>query len=233
MSSGMPPKTRDFLTSFGTSSKHENNQDSRSNCEDSPGGAPISGFLNCGTSHSPENSSRPHLQDFSVRSSPPAEPSHRSRSRSRSATRPSSYIFGFELEELKFIRLIPKANPQRQFEIRKYTFPPDAPILLKGERGTLVPVPSEEQTVLSTSNGDVFAIFAKNQKSLRGIHARRNRLMEIKIEKRVKMNIESGAITEMTREEIAESLLGRSNPIKLNFEIINLKYSHLQHNFFA
>ncbi|XP_033225808.1 uncharacterized protein LOC117178490 [Belonocnema kinseyi] len=141
-----------------------------------PNGAPIPGNSHSSPSNSPE------------RPSSVTEPSRRSRSRS-----PINYsslrVLGFSFEELKSVRLIPKANPNRRFEIRRYTFPRDKPICVRGEYQLLRPIPKEEKLK----------------------------------EKRVKINIYSGAVEEMSREEIRETPLTRKQPVSKNFETIILK----------
>lgn len=191
-----------------------------------PDGVPVPADLRSESSHfparphSPVRSSTviPRSPDSQVRSSPSAEPSLRVRSISPPAVRSVDCILGYGLQELKFVRLIPDTNSNRSFEVRRYIFSRDEPIYVRGRGQVLMPMPTEEQTILLTSNGDVFAIFGDDT-FLRGIYTIRTYLGN-KCEKRVKMNMYSGMITDMTKQEIRETPLGKSRPISKNFRAI-------------
>lgn len=86
-------------------------------------------------------------------------------------------------------------------------------------------MPFSEQIILTTSNGDVFAMY--NRGILMGIcrfygtHARRGRC-------RAKMNIGSGEVTDLTHSEIEEVPVGPQRPINRCFSIVVVKYYSLQ-----
>lgn len=171
--------------------------------------------------HSPEISLRPdssHSPSSPV--SPPAVQPLRIRSRSPVARRCFIRVLGYllNLEQLKFIRIIRNVNPKRQFEIRSYTFPRDIQMYLKGRRDGLLPMPTEVQMVLSTSDGDIFAVFDKNYTLLRGIYARvRVYRGEYQAGKRVRINMYNGVIESMTQEEKNDCPIGSRSPISKNF----------------
>lgn len=79
-----------------------------------------------------------------------------------------------------------------------------------------MPVPTAKQNVLTTSAGDVVAILKENS-NLRAIYRKR-----YYIEKRVKMDIHSGAVENMTPEKCAEVHTGNNSTIKKNFSIVNI-----------
>ncbi|XP_033220795.1 uncharacterized protein LOC117175233 isoform X2 [Belonocnema kinseyi] len=174
-----------------------------------------------GTSSSSSSSERsPPSLELSLRvgsKSPPTippssvEPCLRIRSRSPSARH--EYSLGLE-----HIRLIPHSNPHQRFEIRKYTFPPDKPIQLRGKiNNTFKPMTTNEQHVLTTSTGDVVAILVGTT-HLRGIYSKGDL-----IEQRVKINMYSGLVEDMTSAEIQDSPIGQRFPILNNFRIVNVK----------
>lgn len=84
-----------------------------------------------------------------------------------------------------------------------------------------MPIPTEAQTVLTTSDGDVLAIFEKNHTRLRGMYALKDEY-ESQVERRVKINIQSGAIRNMTPKEIRECSLGPRHPVSKDFKMINV-----------
>ncbi|XP_033209211.1 uncharacterized protein LOC117168007 [Belonocnema kinseyi] len=171
--------------------------------------------------HSPKRTTPLERTHSPERSPSSSEASLRAKSRSPSKKHPSSEILGYKFEELRFIRLIPNINQNKIFELQRYTFPTDKRINLRTANGVLIPMPSEEQTVLTASNGDVFAILAKKpnrQMILRGMYK-----PVTYTGKRAKININSGAVVEMTSEEIAESPLGNHNVVPKRFKIFRVE----------
>ncbi|XP_033209313.1 uncharacterized protein LOC117168066 [Belonocnema kinseyi] len=135
----------------------------------------------------------------------------------------SGLIFGFHLEELEFLRLIPRRNPDREYKLRRYIFPPDEPIQLRTKNRTLKPMPTEEMLVLSTLSGDIWAILEKTPNRQMVLRA-----MYIPIPlvylgaERVKINMYSRKVEKLTKEEISECPTGSKNPIAKCFKIIHL-----------
>lgn len=154
---------------------------------------------------------RTHYPGSPVSASPPSEPPLRVKTRSPPADCiPYLRLGKLKIEEFKSVRLIPNTNPKRKFEIRRYTFPREAPIQLRGKNHSLEPMPTDEQTVLSTKHGDVLAIFERSNTYLRGIYIGRN--------KRIKINMHTGKVEGITEEESEESPLGKNCPISRNFK---------------
>lgn len=79
--------------------------------------------------------------------------------------------------------------------------------------------------VLSTSTGDVLGIFEKNNKLLRGIYAAKYQHTSYQMTKRVKINMDSGALQEMTEEEMQVATISSQHPISRNFETVNVDCS--------
>ncbi|XP_033217510.1 uncharacterized protein LOC117173194 [Belonocnema kinseyi] len=197
-----------------------------------PDGYPILGVPDCTTS---DSSQQTDSRDRSVPPARPYSPDRRSspiwtplRVRSRSPTArcivptrlPSSDGSGYELEELEFIRLIPNKNPHRIFLLQKYTFADNKVLYLAIGHNKFVPIKNKEQIVLSTFGGEVFAIL-ENSNLLAGIYGPGKR--------RVRVNIESGATTQMTRGEIREAQVGPHHPIICCFKIENIN-PRVNHN---
>ncbi|XP_033221270.1 uncharacterized protein LOC117175657 [Belonocnema kinseyi] len=187
------------------------------------------------TSCSPDR----HHSPCSLERSPPIEPVLRTRSRShaaRSRTSPSRtryppatsstvrhsslYVLGYSLEQLEFMRFIPTNNQNRQFVIRRYTFPPDIPIYVRGKKNILQSIPTEVQPVLSSSNGEVFALIVERTRTLRGIFIK----SKTGVQKRIKINMNSGKIKEMTKVEMRETRCGNNSPISQIFRIVNVQH---------
>lgn len=96
----------------------------------------------------------------------------------------------------KLIWLIPCTNPNQQFQFRRYIYPADEPIRRKIGRDKFEPFPAQDFTVLSTFNGDVFAIFEENTGLLcRMYNIARNR---------AKINMEISKVRKMKPEEVGE-----------------------------
>lgn len=144
----------------------------RSNFKYSPNGSPISGDPRGRSSHFPETSSpaRPHYSRFPVRSPPSAEYSLRVRSRSRPINRSSIGRSRIKNEGLTSAWLIPLKNSTRRFETRRYTFPRDAPIHVRRRYCVSSLMPTGGLSVISTSSGDDFAIFKRNNILQRGVY---------------------------------------------------------------
>ncbi|XP_033228938.1 uncharacterized protein LOC117180551 [Belonocnema kinseyi] len=165
--------------------------------------------------------SRPYFQD-SLPS--PGEPSFRARSRSPNTlplrSESSSLPAGFKLDQVKYIRLIPNSNPNLRFEIKNYTIPGDKEILLRGRKQIFEPILTKERLVLSTSTGDVLGIFEKKNKLLRGIYTLKYPKTSYATPQRVKINMHSGAIQEMTLEEMQAVPIGSPHPVSKNFRTV-------------
>lgn len=135
-----------------------------------------------------------------------------------STTLPCSNILEYGLENPKLFRLTSIRNVSRVFELRRYTFPADTPLKLTKRNIIIVPIPTQEQVVMSTFDGDVYAVLESND-NLSGFQM----FYEYKKHdryKRAKMNMESGKPTFLTSEEIYEIPVGPNHPIK-RFYIIN------------
>ncbi|XP_033229055.1 uncharacterized serine-rich protein C215.13-like [Belonocnema kinseyi] len=169
---------------------------------------------------SPETSFPPVGPSSSAWSPQHAEPPLRSRSKSPPASHTFSRVLGFTLEDIKFVRLIPRNSSTPIFELRRYVFPRDKIIRLKNQRQDLLPMPTGEQIVLSTSNGDVCAIFASSSNNSHYLRALYKPLY--KGLKRAKINMHSGIVTELTPEEIAKCAVGTKSGIAKSFEIIRV-----------
>lgn len=102
---------------------------------------------------------------------------------------------------LDLVRLIPRTNPDQRFEFRRYAFPANQRLLRKIGRNKYEPIPAQEYTVLSTANGDIFAIFEDDTGVLRGIYnIGRNR---------AKINMESRKVRSPRPEEKEECQVGQ------------------------
>lgn len=172
---------------------------------------------------------RPPLPGTPFRYPPFIEPRLHARSRSPPpAWNSESRVLGYKLAEVRFIELIPINNPNIRFEIRKYSFPRDKQIKVKGTLQVFQRITTEEKLVLSTPKGDVFAIFDRNNKILRGIYIIRYQNSR-QTAKRVKINMENGAIQCMTLQETQVSALGKYYPISRNFKTEIIDPFHLHH----
>ncbi|XP_033229033.1 uncharacterized protein LOC117180652 [Belonocnema kinseyi] len=147
-----------------------------------------------GNSYSDSSSS-----DGSPRSSPPASPP------------PGRLIFvellGYPLNRLGYVRLVPRTNPERRFEFRRYIFPPEKSILMcLGRPRIYTPIPTREFIVLSTSNGDIFA-FMEYSGILRGLYK------SSQLNQRLKINMITKKVSKMSQKEIQECQVGRFHPV--------------------
>lgn len=70
-----------------------------------------------------------------------------------------------------------------------------------------------EQAVLSISNSEVSAIILENTKTLGGIYT-----IIRSSQRRVEVNMDSGAVETMMRQEILEYRLGSNSPNSKNFK---------------
>ncbi|XP_033212440.1 serine/arginine repetitive matrix protein 1-like [Belonocnema kinseyi] len=112
---------------------------------------------------------------------------------------PSDHGPGHKLDQLPFIRLIPKTASKRKFELRRYTFPVHGEMKLRKGSSIYEPLPTEEQIVISTSNGDVFAIL-ETSNCLAGMYIRSSKTF-----KRAKINTETGRVTVLTQDELDDT----------------------------
>lgn len=149
---------------------------------------------------------------------PPADLPLRKRSRSpdaRCTAPPTKLSFSdaieYELNKLEFIRIVSKANPHRIFGLRKYTFPVDKSIRLAVGRNRFMPIPNQEHIVLSTLDGDAFAILESGD-CLAGLYGGYG-------SRRLKINMESGEVTPLNRNEIYETPVGDQRPILKYFKV--------------
>ncbi|XP_033221725.1 uncharacterized protein LOC117175955 isoform X1 [Belonocnema kinseyi] len=156
------------------------------------------------------SSVRQHFPDSSASA---GEPNLRLRSRSPAAIRrPPFRIFGYDIEQLAFIRLIPKKNRHWIFEIHRYTFPADTPAKLR-TGSELGPMPTGERFVLTTSNGEIMALLERSNTILRGIYAVQYFL------KRVKVNMYSGLVFPLNKIEADVTPTSGNQPIAKNFRL--------------
>lgn len=131
----------------------------------------------------------------------------------------------YELNQLDFIWLIPFKNPNRWFKLRRCTFPQNKSILLHVEKHFYGPMPSQEQVVLSTSQGNAFAIVQSGNVLARiysyptNCHSRRHE----------NINMESGVIIPLSRDEILDVLVGTHNLVYRNFRVECVNKNHLHH----
>lgn len=201
-----------------------------------PNGEPIPNFPGSETEYYPDEHRSPEMHLPSVepdlrarsrspsarlhsiaRPSTPAKPKLPARSRSTSsAHHRCSSLLGYKLHELKYIRLVPNTNPLQRFEVRTYTFPQGFPGEMKLPNNKRGPVPKEQQYVLETPNGEIVAILDGNN-VLRGMYLTRDFF-----EYRVKMNINSGKLEDMTEEECKETPLGSRYRMSRHFQILDL-----------
>ncbi|XP_033229020.1 flocculation protein FLO11-like [Belonocnema kinseyi] len=128
----------------------------------------------------------------------PNETSLHVRSRNPSATCHFSRVLGYNIEHIRFVRLISNTNQNLECKIRKYIFPRNKLIHLRGRNMAREPMPTEEKLVLLNTNGDVLAILENNNTILRGIYTQVNENMS---DIRVKINTGSRAIQYLTSEE--------------------------------
>lgn len=147
---------------------------------------------------------------------PPARPRPRSRCIAPPTRLPAPGGLGCGLEELIFIRLISNMNPHRIFELRRYTFPENKPLQIRIGRNKYESMPTEEQIVLITYDGDIFAIL-ETHNILAGLYTPDG---GEKI--RAKINVRSGMVTPLTRMEVIETQVGSSRPIMKYYRIQNL-----------
>lgn len=154
---------------------------------------------------------RPHPPESASSSGPPPSVT----GTVLSTTLPFSSGHGERLDQLKSIRLIPYSNPHRIFQLQRYTFPADTGILLKTGRDTFEPVPTQEQTVMSTSEGYVFALLV-SPNDLAGLYIYRSHHSN---HARVKINIESAMPTSLTKQELYETSVGPRRPIERYFRV--------------
>ncbi|XP_033215888.1 uncharacterized protein LOC117172172 [Belonocnema kinseyi] len=169
--------------------------------------------------------SPPARFDSMVRSSPIAESSRRDSLTSppRPTTRNEAVrISGITFEEISLVQLVPKTNPNQRFKIQKYTFPSNTPLLVRKKNNVFGPLPIQEETVLLKPNGDILAIFMKNNTILRGIYKSRDECGSW-VERRVKINIHSHEIQDLNTNEKEEAPLGASNLVSHKFEVVDLR----------
>ncbi|XP_033221731.1 uncharacterized protein LOC117175955 isoform X2 [Belonocnema kinseyi] len=183
-----------------------------------PNGEPLPGFSRSSTSCSSDEPIPLGRSFTPVRSVAPAEPAFRLRSRSPLRRRRPSLILGHDPAELSFIRIISNKNAHRIFEVRRFTFPADTAIKYRTGRGAPVSLPTSEQLVLTTPNGDIMATFDCNNTFLRAIFTNNIFL------RRVKMNMYSGMIHVLRRDEIEEVPAGNNRPISKNFKVLHLNH---------
>lgn len=88
------------------------------------------------------------------------------------------------------------------FELRKHTFFPDTPVQILGRDNIPMPMPQGEQIVISTLDGDAFAI-VEGTKILLGLCMPRMERCD-----RIKIKLDWGAPTFLTSQEIYETPVG-------------------------
>lgn len=167
--------------------------------------------------HSTARSPPPEKPLLRTRSrSPVEEPPVRARSKSPHAKRPTFqriYDSIHRYGQLERIRVSPHRNRNLTFELRRYTFPADRPVQLRlgNTPNSYAPMPTTEQIVLSTLDGDVVAILEKTN-CLVAIYNRRR--------VRAKINMSTGTVTKMEPEEVSNSPVGRRIPISANYIVL-------------
>ncbi|XP_033212445.1 uncharacterized protein LOC117170036 [Belonocnema kinseyi] len=182
-----------------------------SNFECLPNGEPIPGVLCSGTPDSPEHS--PSSVRSRTRSPPGAKPPLTRLIVPPNRLPSSNSKRGYDLEHMKFLRLIHRNNKNRIFEFRKYTFPADTRLKFKVAVGIFEPLENQEQIVITTSAGDVFAILSGTY-LLDGIYIYSNASF-----RRAKINIVTSQVTTLTPEEINDVPIGPHRPMLRFFRI--------------
>lgn len=127
------------------------------------------------------------------------------------------------LEQLHLIRIIPRNNPRRVFELRRYVCPLDKPMQRMLGPREFQPFPTEEYIVLSTSGGKVFAILEYGVIFSVIYNFKKCRL---------KINMRNEQISPLTTEEISDIPVGTRRSFSKNFKAIHVTdiNQNLPHN---
>ncbi|XP_033212504.1 uncharacterized protein LOC117170090 [Belonocnema kinseyi] len=125
---------------------------------------------------------------------------------------PSPNMHGYGFKYFEYIRLTSYANPNWIFKLRRYTFPSDRIVKLQVGHNAFKPVPDQEHIVISTFDGDVFAIL-ESTNILAGLYVH-----HIKYYKRAKID-KQGMVTLLTPIEIKEIPVGSARPIQRYFQV--------------
>lgn len=75
-------------------------------------------------------------------------------------------------------------------------------------------MPTKERNILAASNGDIMSMMKRNNTLLRKMYTKTGAL------KKAKINMDSGAVVLMNKEEIKETPVGSRHPISKNFRVI-------------
>ncbi|XP_033212447.1 uncharacterized protein LOC117170037 [Belonocnema kinseyi] len=126
---------------------------------------------------------------------------------------PSNDGNGHDLAEIEFIRLTSNKNQQRIFKFGRFTFPNNTSVKLRTQSNKLEPVPCDEQIVIFTSDGDVFAIL-ETTKSLAGLY-----MYHKGTRPRAKINMISKLVYPLTSKETKEIPVGSLRKIMLDYRI--------------
>ncbi|XP_033212836.1 uncharacterized protein LOC117170279 [Belonocnema kinseyi] len=127
---------------------------------------------------------------------------------------PSNDGNGYELADMKFIWLTSCSNQRRKFQFGRYTFPTKTYARIKIPTTTkFAPPPLNEQIVIFTSNGDIYAIL-ETANHFAGLYERYRGKKP-----RAKINMRTGMVKSLTAAEAYDVPVGRVCLISLNYLI--------------